>query len=59
MYFCFYLKNTQDYFERTYKRIQDVISKIGGINQAITIIAAFLNNLYHTIKLEFILLIIK
>ena len=43
MVYCFFLKNIQEYYERTYKRIQDVISSIGGINQAITIIAIYLN----------------
>ena len=46
MSYCLFLKNTQEYYERTYKRIQDVISNIGGINQAITIIAVYINYLY-------------
>ena len=47
MSYCFFLKNTNHYYERTYKRIQEVISNIGGINQAITIIAIYLNTLYN------------
>jgi len=47
MVYGFFLKNIMDYYERTYKRIQDVISSIGGINQAITIIAIYLNSLYN------------
>ena len=47
MSYCLFLKNTQEYYERTYKRIQDVISNIGGINQAITIIAVYINYLYN------------
>ena len=47
MVYCFFLKNIQEYYERTYKRIQDVISSIGGINQAITIIAIYLNSFYN------------
>ena len=43
----FFLKNIMEYYERTYKRIQDVISSIGGINQAITIVAIYLNYLYN------------
>ena len=31
MVYGFYLKNIMDYYERIYKRIQDVISNIGGI----------------------------
>ena len=41
----FFLKNTRIIYERTYKRIQDVISSIGGIFQAINIIAIYLNYL--------------
>ena len=45
--YYFWLSNNQRYYERTYKRIQDVISNIGGINQAITLIAVFINKLYN------------
>ena len=44
----FFLKNMVEYYERIYKRIQEVISSIGGINQAITIIAIYLNQLYNS-----------
>ena len=40
--FCIYnlwLKNRMQCFDRTYKKIQDVISEIGGISQAITYVA--------------------
>ena len=37
-----------EYYERTYRRMQEVISSIGGINQAITIIAIHLNYLYNS-----------
>ena len=47
MVYNFVLKNIQEYYERTYKRIQDVISSIGGLNQAITIIAIYLNSFYN------------
>ena len=48
--FCIYnlwLKNRMQCFDRTYKKIQDVISEIGGIAQAITYIAVFLNCLFN------------
>ena len=45
--YCFFLKNIMEYYERTYKRVQDVISSIGGINQTITIIAIYLNFIYN------------
>ena len=47
MSYCLFLKNSQERYERTYKRVQDVISSIGGINQAITIIAVYINYLYN------------
>ena len=49
LYMCymFFLKNIINYYERSYKRVQDVISSIGGINQAITVIAITLNSLYN------------
>ena len=34
-------------YGRTYKRIQDVVSNIGGINQAITLIGIYLNSFYN------------
>ena len=45
--YCFFLKNIMEYYSRSYKRVQEVISSIGGINQAITIIAIYLNYLYN------------
>ena len=45
--YYFWLNNNQKYYERTYKRIQDVISNIGGISQAITLIAVIINKLYN------------
>ena len=47
MVYGFFLKNIQEYYERTYKRIQDVISSIGGIIQAITLIAICINSFYN------------
>ena len=45
--YCFWLKNTKHYYERNYKRIQDIISNIGGIYQIITILSIYLNKLYN------------
>ena len=45
--YYFWLSNNQKYYERNYKRIQDVISNIGGINQAITAFVFILNKLYN------------
>ncbi len=45
--YCFFLKNIVENYERRYKRIQDVISSIGGINQAVYIIAIYLNAVYN------------
>ena len=33
--FCIWLKNTNMFYERTYKRIQDIFSYIGGVNNKI------------------------
>ena len=48
--YCIYvlwLKNSMNYYERTYKKIQDVISSIGGINQVIILIATYINSFYN------------
>ena len=45
--FCFIIKNIREIYERSYKRVQDVISNIGGINQAVTIVALCINYLYN------------
>ena len=48
--YCIYvlwLKNTMNYYERTYKKIQAVISSIGGINQVIVLIATYINSFYN------------
>ena len=47
MGYCFFLKNIIEYNERTYKRIQDIISSFGGVNQALTMAAVFINLLYN------------
>ena len=35
-----------NYYERSYKKIQNIISSIGGIYKFITIVAVYINNLY-------------
>ena len=45
--YYFWLSNRQNYYERKYKRIQDIISEIGGINQFITIVASYINFLFN------------
>ena len=48
--YCIYnlwLKNRMQCFERIYKKIQDVISDIGGVAQGITYVAVFLNCLFN------------
>ena len=42
-----------NYYERTYKKIQDIISSIGGVNQVINIIAFYINYYYHNYILLF------
>ena len=51
--YYFWLSNNQKYYERSYKRIQDVISNIGGINQAITLFVFILNKLYNNFIILF------
>ena len=48
--YCIYnlwLKNRMQCFERSYKKIQDVISQIGGVAQGIIYVAVFLNCLFN------------
>ena len=48
--YCIYnlwLKNRMQCFDRTYKKLQDVISNIGGVAQGITYITVFLNCLFN------------
>ena len=51
--YIFYLKNIIHYNERFYKRIQDVLSNIGGIYQFIVIISKCINNFYNNYILLF------
>ena len=36
-----------NYYQRNYKRIQDVISNIGGINQVVIILSIYINSFYN------------
>ena len=45
--YIFFLKNIIHYNERTYKKIQDVLSNIGGIYQFVMIISIYINNFYN------------
>ena len=45
--YTFLLRNTMMYYQRTYKKIQDIISSIGGISQVIYIAAMYLNRMYN------------
>jgi hypothetical protein len=42
-----WLKNTINDYERRYKRLQDVIPSIGGINQVIIFISIYINKFYN------------
>ena len=43
----FWLKNRLQCYDRTYKKIQDVISDIGGVSEAITVVVAFFNCFFN------------
>ena len=45
--YTFWLKNIMNYNERVYKRIQDVISSIGGIYQFIMVVSICINSLFN------------
>jgi len=45
--FAFWIRNKLYKTERTYMKLQDVISSVGGVYQSITIIAVYLNTLYN------------
>ena len=47
MDYYLWLNNRVQFFERTFKRIQDVFSDIGGISKFITFLAVFLNQFYN------------
>ena len=45
--YYFWIKNEINYYQRNYKRIQDVISNIGGINQVVIILSIYINSFYN------------
>ena len=45
--YCFFLRNIMHYYERSYKKIQDVFSSIGGMYQIIIIFASIINRIYN------------
>jgi hypothetical protein len=47
MEYYLWLNNRMQFFERTYKRLQDVFSDIGGISKFITFVAIFINQFYN------------
>ena len=51
--YCFFLRNMMHYYERTYKKIQDVFSSIGGMYQIIIIFMTIINSVYN----EYIILL--
>lgn len=44
MVYCLWLNNRANYYERTYGKIQNVLSDIGGLSQTIATIIIFINN---------------
>ena len=48
MIYYFWLKNRINSYERTYQRIQDIISDIGGISEIINILASIINKIYNS-----------
>jgi hypothetical protein len=51
--YCFWLGNRVNYYERKYKRLQDIISKIGGLYQFIVFTAVFINRFYNNFIILF------
>ena len=47
MIYALWMNNRMNYNERTYKTIQDVLSDVGGVAQAIMTIALFINNFFN------------
>ena len=45
--FYFWMQNRMQLYERSYKRLQDVIASAGGTTKLITVIASILNFLYN------------
>ena len=47
MHFFFWLQNSQQYYERRYQKLQELLSDIGGFGSIIIILAQFLNYLVY------------
>jgi len=45
--YYFWILNNMNYYQRNYKRIQDVISSIGGFNQVVIFISIYINSFYN------------
>ena len=45
--YYFWIKNTMNYYQRNYTRIQDVISSIGGFTQVTIFVSIFINSFYN------------
>ena len=43
--YYFWLQNRLQYYERNYKRLQDTLSAIGGINRSVFVVAVIINTL--------------
>ena len=50
MVYVFRMKDRMQSYKRIYKKIQDVISDIGGISQFITMLATYINLFYNNYK---------
>ena len=52
--FYFWMQNRLQYYERNYKRLQDVLSNIGGLSRVVLIAAILINTLvsYYIILLD-------
>jgi len=45
--YYFWIKNTVNYYQRNYKQIQDVISKIGGFYQVVLFFSIYINSFFN------------
>ena len=50
--YYFWMQNRLQYYERNYKKLQDILSNIGGLSRIVLLVAIFINKLvYHYIIL--------
>ena len=45
--YYFWMQNRLQLYERTYKRVQEILANVGGITKALTLIAQLLNSIYY------------